>query len=295
MDRADRDDLLPADIAGLTAENAALRAQAESLERRLAQIEMAYYVLEDQGRSVVELTEEMAELKKLAEAANRAKSLSLSRITHDLRTPLTAILGFSALLTDGTVAPDADTGRDYARLIHQSGRYILALVDQIMEFSRIEAGKLTLDRRPTALDDVVRDVARMLGPTADPAGVAIDVAVEPGLPPLPLDRVAIERVLANLGSNAIRFTASGGTVRLRAGRRDTAIAVEVADTGVGIAAEDLERILLPFEQASQSGAHPGLGLGLAIAKSLVEAHDGTLAITSAPGQGTTVAVLLPAG
>jgi two-component system cell cycle sensor histidine kinase PleC len=220
-------------------------------------------------------------------------------MSHELRTPLNAINGFSEIMLAEMYGPLGDSRyADYAQDIHNSGQHLLALINDILDMSKIEAGKMTLHFEPLAICDVVEDAARLVRTKADAAGLALEVVVS-DLPEVEADYRALKQVLLNLLSNAVKFTPRGGRVRVIAapaeGEGGARVRLSVQDTGIGIAPEDLARLARPFEQieSQQAKTQQGTGLGLALTKSLVEMHGGLLELKSAPGQGTTASFSLP--
>ena len=226
-----------------------------------------------------------------AEARDRAKDEILHRISHELRSPLTAILGWAHLIRQ----PDVEEERRLkaAAGIEHSGRLLARLVDDLSTASHMNAGKLVVDRRPTALDSVVLGAVQLMSAAAKVKGVALEADVDE-VPPIMADGQRIEQVVANLVSNAIKFTPAGGRVSVRLRRAGTNVEIAVADTGIGIPAEFLPHIFEQFQQADDEHARDGLGLGMAIVKHLVTAHGGTIVVASdGAGCGTTARVLLP--
>jgi cell cycle sensor histidine kinase DivJ len=235
----------------------------------------------------------LAEARDAALAATREKSRFLATMSHELRTPLNAIIGFSEVMARqmfGTLAPRY---REYAGLIQDSGQHLLDLINGLLDMSKIEAGKFELYEELFALDAVCESAARLVGPAAERAGVAVTLAVDPGARMAFADRRAVKQMLVNLLSNAVKFTLPGGTVRLAAAVDGKALILAVADTGTGIAPADLERLGRPFEQAGGAQGKEGTGLGLALVRSLAALHGGEAVIDSSLGEGTIVTVRLP--
>jgi PAS domain S-box-containing protein len=233
-----------------------------------------------------------------AESANRAKSEFLANMSHELRTPLNAILGFSEVISAQHFGRDAiDRYAGYARDIHASGSHLLAIIEDIIDLSKIEAGHSTTDESVAAVSEIAAQVRTLMGSRFDQAGIEFRIEfTEPGTL-IRADRRKLTQVLVNLLSNAAKFTPKGGKVILGAARNpDGSFAFAVSDTGIGIAKESIPTVLAPFGQIESafSRKHHGTGLGLPLSKALVEMHGGTLALESTLGLGTTVIVTLPA-
>jgi cell cycle sensor histidine kinase DivJ len=239
---------------------------------------------------------ELARAREEAERASRAKTAFLATMSHELRTPLSAIIGFAELLhRELLIKAREPKHADYCRIIHQSGEHLLSLVKDLLDVSRIESGKLGIVPEPFALADVVASALDTLRPQAGTKGLSLVNAIEPGLPDLLADRRASKQILINLISNAVKFTPAGGTVTVGACAVEAGIEIAVTDDGIGIAREELERIVQPFYQVETSYAreNEGAGLGLSIVRGLIDLHGGTLRIESAPGKGSTFRVTLP--
>jgi len=234
-----------------------------------------------------------------AERASATKSLFLANMSHELRTPLNAIIGFSELLRSealGIIANERYV--QYAADINESGIHLLNLINDILDISRLEAGKFVLDESECSIGAVVEGALRFVHQAAARAGIRLEHEGLAALPNVRADERRLTQIVVNLASNAIKFTPSGGrvTVRGHAGGAGDPISISVADTGIGMAADDIPRALAPFDQIDNrlSRRYEGSGLGLPLTKSLAESHGGTLAIESKPGVGTTVTVSLPA-
>jgi len=281
-----------ADITVLKAQEEARRINEEELRRAVVNLERS----QDQ---LSELARKYETEKVRAEGANRAKSEFLANMSHELRTPLNAINGFSEIMIAEMYGPLGD-GRykDYARDILNSGQHLLALINDVLDMSKIEAGKMNLRFDPLSLEEVAEDALRLVRNRAESAGLALRLDFD-DLPEVEADYRAIKQVLLNLLSNAIKFTPRGGMITVRAERRDDPLGervrMSVQDTGIGIQPEDLARLARPFEQIESQHAktQQGTGLGLALTKALVEMHGGLLDLRSAPGQGTSAAFSLP--
>lgn len=259
------------------------------------------------GRSVVAVTRDInfrkaqeaafAEASRAAEQANRAKSQFLANMSHELRTPLNAIIGFSDILEQQLFGRfEFERHRDYARLIRSSGEHLLEVVNSILDMSKIEAGRFEIHVEPVPVAGLVEGAIEMMSHQIASRHLRLERRIEPGLPDLLADRRACRQILLNLLSNAAKFTEAGGAVTISAREGQGGIVIEVADTGIGISADDLPRLGTPFVQADAdiNRRYEGTGLGLSVVKGLVHLHGGTLAIASKPGEGTTVSVTLPA-
>lgn len=231
-----------------------------------------------------------------ANQASRAKSAFLASMSHELRTPLNAIQGFSEMIAIKTFGPlGSKKYEEYADHIRSSSTHLLNLVNDVLDLSSIEAGKLTLNKESLDVAEIVNDSSRYIIDAADMEGIAYSMDVPEILPPLHADKRAVKQILINLLSNAAKFTQAGGQVSLTATALHGYHVFRVRDTGKGISREKLQHITEPFIKG-ESDPHKtqdGTGLGLAIVKSLVDLHDGKLMIESEPGNGTTVSVILP--
>jgi len=234
--------------------------------------------------------------KEQAEIASRAKSEFLAMVSHELKTPLNAIIGFSDILAGQTLGPlGKDQYRDYAADIRDSGHYLLKIINDILDLSRIETGTLVLNEEAVELAATARSAVRIIAPRAEQAGLELSFQAEPGMAPVIVDERAIKQIIVNLLSNAVKFTPKDGKIELTIATISDRPTITVADTGIGIAPQELARIYEPFVQVDTSLArrYEGTGLGLTLTKRLVELHGGRLDLTSTVGSGTTVTVHLP--
>ena len=236
------------------------------------------------------LQRELEDARRVAEEASQAKSVFLANMSHEIRTPLTSVLATGELLEE-TV-----TSQEEARLIgimRRAGTRLLRLVDDILDFSRVEAGQATLQHEVIDLGDLVEEVLAPLRPRAAAKGLDLVCTLAPDLPPVLADPVRLGQVIGNLLGNAVKFTESG-SVRLDIGV-DDGLVIRVADTGIGMSAEQAATVFESFKQADPSitRRYGGTGLGLAICRQLVELMDGTIEVTSEPGRGTMFEVRLP--
>jgi signal transduction histidine kinase/DNA-binding response OmpR family regulator len=239
---------------------------------------------------------ELSRAKERAEQESRYKSRFLASMSHELRTPLNAIIGFSELLDQEIFGELTSRQKEYVGYVVQSGRHLLGLVNDILDLSKIEAGRMELSREWVAPLRVIDAVHGSVQPLALKQGVVLEVDLPSELPDLYVDEMRLRQILYNLLSNAIKFTPQGGRVSLRAALHDDKLQVEVADTGVGIRAEDLPRLFREFERMEEAGSAKieGTGLGLALTKRLVELHGGAIYVESKHKQGSKFTVSLPA-
>ena len=277
------------DVTALKRQQSQLRVNEGALREVVARLEISQGEFRD-------LAVKYHDAKVKAEGANAAKSEFLANMSHELRTPLNAIIGFSEVMTSAMFGPLGDGRYDeYARDIHASGQHLLALINDILDMAKIEAGKLTL--RPERLDvaELVEDSVRLVRTRVESGAIKLVLDLPPGLPDIWADERALKQVLLNLLSNAVKFTPRGGRVAVSARAEGEHVRLEIADTGVGIAPEDLARLGRPFEQAEsqQSKTVQGTGLGLALVKALTALHEGEFTLSSEPGVGTVASVILP--
>ena len=275
-----------------------LRSRDAALQASIAQLEAAKSALEKRGEELEALAADYAREKEIAESANRSKTEFLANMSHELRTPLNAIIGFSEIIAREMFGSlNNEKYRSYAVDIKDSGAHLLSIVNDMLDLSRIEAGKTRLQEEPVSLDEVIHEALGLLKATPDSARRQITLDLPDALPQLTADRRALRQVLLNLLSNAIKFTEDGGKIRAMSSiAPDGSVVIQVADDGIGMPQGDIAHVLKPFGQA-ESGMrrhHQGTGLGLPLSKSLIELHGGSLDLQSELGEGTTVTIHLPA-
>tara|TARA_R110002072_G_scaffold72335_2_gene172913 strand:- start:738 stop:3407 length:2670 start_codon:yes stop_codon:yes gene_type:complete len=277
-----------ADITDLKRQENALKDSESALRNTIEDVRR------NQQR-IAELAKKYEEEKIRAEEANRSKSEFLANMSHELRTPLNAVNGFSEIMLREMFGPLGDERYvDYVKDIHTSGEHLLALINDILDMSKIEAGKMQLQKEPVDPASVIEQCLRIVRGRSDEKEIRLQVDVEDA-PEIDADPRALKQVILNLTSNAVKFTPEGGRITVRTFSTGDGVAIQVTDTGIGIAKEDLPRLGRPFEQieSQHSKSHQGSGLGLALSKSLVEMHGGTLSIESDLGEGTTVTFVMP--
>jgi len=273
---------------------ATFNAMADALAARYAAQKRA----EEELRELNATLETRVEERTIELAnANRAKSLFLANMSHELRTPLNAIIGFGEMMHREIMGPvGVPVYKEYAQHIHESGLHLLALVEEMFDLAKVEAGKLQIDRAPTQPGALLAESLAMLRSTAEAARVAIVLDGNPSTwPVLEADPVKLKQVFVNLIGNAVKFTPAGGRVTVSGEIDGAQLRIRIQDTGIGIPAQDIPLVVQPFYRVNSvlDGKHQGAGLGLPFAKSIVELHGGTLGIESELGSGTTVTVTLP--
>ena len=236
--------------------------------------------------------------KETAEMADRTKTEFLAAMSHELRTPLHSIIGFAEVLMSQAFGQLGNEKYvDYAGNIRESGMHLLDVINDILEIAKAEAGKLELREGLVDIADAVNATLRLIKPQADAAKLEVEKAIAPELPAFYGDEQKLKQILLNLLSNAVKFTPDNGKVRITAEQdQDGQIIISVRDTGIGMAPEDIPKALAPFSQVDSelSRGYPGTGLGLSLSVVMIELHDGTLAVESEVGTGTTVTLRIPA-
>lgn len=244
---------------------------------------------------LADLAEKYSEEKTRAEEANQAKSKFLANMSHELRTPLNAIIGFSEIMGSGLFGVlGSDKYQEYCHDILTSGKYLLEVINDILDMSKIEAGRMKLDMEPLDLSKILAESLRVVSGRAEDKNLALDADIESTISVV-ADRRAVKQIIVNLLSNAVKFTPDDGSVTVRGQVLDDSIVLLIADTGIGIAPESLRRLGKPFEQVESqlTKTYQGSGLGLAIARSLTNLHGGTMRLRSKLGAGTVVRIKLP--
>jgi two-component system cell cycle sensor histidine kinase PleC len=283
------------DITNIKLHEEKLMESEKRLMATVADLRHSQQKLERQAEEVADLAEKYAEEKTRAEEANQAKSKFLANMSHELRTPLNAIIGFSEIMESSMFGPlGSDKYREYCRDIHQSGQYLLEVINDILDMSKIEAGRIRLDAEQIELEPFLNDAMRVVSGRVNDKRLKLTARLGRGIR-LTADHRLLKQIVLNLLSNAVKFTPEGGRVTIRARATSGWVSISIADTGIGIPEDALARLGRPFEQVESqlTKSHQGSGLGLAIAKSLTELHHGAMRIRSTPGIGTMVLLRLP--
>jgi two-component system, cell cycle sensor histidine kinase PleC len=265
-----------------------LRATVIDLQRSRA-------VLERQAVELADLAEKYQREKTRAEEANQTKSKFLANMSHELRTPLNAIIGFSEIMESGMFGSlGSEKYQEYCHDILTSGHYLLEVINDILDMSKIEAGRMKLDMEPLDLSKTLAESLRVVSGRAEDKHLVLDADIEQAVSVV-ADRRAAKQILVNLLSNAVKFTPEGGKIAVRSHLLPDRIVLLIADTGIGIPAQSLARLGRPFEQVESqlTKTYHGSGLGLAIARSLTQLHGGSMRLRSRLGTGTVVRVSLP--
>ena len=241
------------------------------------------------------MSAELGRLYRQLEAANQHKSEFLANMSHELRTPLNAVIGFSEVLQERMFGELNDKQAEYIDDIHSSGKHLLSLINDILDLSKIEAGRMELDPSQFSLPDMLSSTLVLLRERATNHDIALSLDVEPQIGTITADERKMKQVMLNLLSNAVKFTPDGGSVAVRAAANDDVIEISVTDTGIGIAPDDQAAVFDEFKQVGTDSARKaeGTGLGLALTKKFVELHGGTIRVESVLGKGSTFAFTLP--
>jgi PAS domain S-box-containing protein len=242
------------------------------------------------------IEEELVAARRAAESANAQKSEFLAKISHEIRTPLNAIIGFSEVMMEERFGPiGSDRYRNYLRDIHLSGEHLKSLINDLLDLSKVEAGKLELNFESVAVNTVIQECVALMQPQANRERIIIRTSLAAGVPNVVADLRSIRQILLNLLSNAIKFTSSGGQVIVASAVEETGeVVLRIRDTGIGMSAKDIDTAMRPFRQVATGGrAKEGTGLGLPLTKALVEANRASFSIDSIPNQGTLVKITFP--
>lgn len=282
------------DITKLKQQEERLTQSEHQLLMHVTDLKASRQKLEAQAQQLTDMAERYLEQKAVAESANRAKSEFLANMSHELRTPLNAIIGFSDVMQSNIFGPLGEKYSDYVRDIHASGEYLLRFINDILNMSRLESGKVSLEKTNLAIGLVVDEAVRAVQDEIDRKGLALTIE-GPRDTHLEADPHALYQILGNLLDNAVKFTPEAGQVAIRIRPVPGAVNIFVEDSGIGIPKDKIHRIGRPFEQVEGdlTRSYKGSGLGLAIARSLTELHGGSLRLRSAIGAGTIVMVHLP--
>ena len=275
----------------------AMKLAERDLHARVEELQLAKALSDQQSAQLSELAERLAEAKEVADAASRTKSEFLANMSHELRTPLNAIMGFSEVIKNELFGPvGVPQYKQYSDDIYESGSHLLAIINDILDLSKVEAGKFDLSETEIQVTDLCRSVLHIVKGRADEAGITLIKGLHENLPYLLADPRTLKQMLLNLLSNAIKFTSAGGTVDLVASLHDDGgFRFDVRDTGIGIPAHHFQTVLSPFGQVDTAHArdHQGTGLGLPLVQAFIKMHGGRIEIQSEVGEGTTISLFFP--
>jgi two-component system cell cycle sensor histidine kinase PleC len=283
------------DITTIKLHEEKLVESEQRLMHTVEDLRSSQQTLSRQAAELADLAEKYSEEKTRAEEANQAKSKFLANMSHELRTPLNAIIGFSEIMESGMFGPiGTEKYSEYCRDIHQSGQYLLEVINDILDMSKIEAGRIRLDLEDVRLGRFLNDTMRVVSARADDKKLTLTPDIARGIR-LKADPRLLKQIVLNLLSNAVKFTPEGGRITIRARVGAGSVRIAIVDTGIGIPRDALAKLGRPFEQVESqlTKSHQGSGLGLAIAKSLTQLHGGTMRIRSTLGRGTLVLLRLP--
>lgn len=255
-------------------------------------LESLYLNLE---KKVEERTKELRQANIALEKANRLKSEFLATMSHELRTPLNAIIGFAEVLRDEVIGPLNGDQKGCLDDIHSSGQHLLSMINNILDFTKIEAGKFELKYEEFSLETVIAEVLHAISEFSDKKGISIHTHIHANIPHIVADKIKFKQIMFNLLSNAVKFTAKNGTITINAKLVEQYVQIGVSDTGIGIKSEDIDKLFKPFFQlnSSYSRRYEGTGLGLVLTKHLVELHGGKIWVESDYGKGSTFTFTLP--
>jgi signal transduction histidine kinase len=276
-----------------------LQDLADEFNRMATRLGESYATLEqkveDRTRALGVALSEIDDKNRQLEQASRNKSEFLSNMSHELRTPLNAIIGFSELLLERMAGALTPKQMEYVQDILSSGKHQLSLINDILDLSKVEAGRLELERTTFQVSNVIADAVALVRARATQKGIAVAEQIQPSLGNIEADERKVKQVLVNLLSNAVKFTADGGRVDVNARRENGVVLIAVSDTGLGMTPDELRLIFREFGQTSSARGHEGTGLGLALAKRIVELHGGRIWAESEAGRGSTFNFTLPTG
>jgi two-component system cell cycle sensor histidine kinase PleC len=283
------------DITAIKEHETKLVASEQRLMKTVADVRASQQTLSRQADQLADLAQKYSEEKTKAEEANQAKSKFLANMSHELRTPLNAIIGFSEIMATAMFGPlGSKKYQEYCHDIHQSGQYLLDVINDILDMSKIEAGRIGLDLAEIRVGRFLRECMRVVSARVEDKKLTLRADIAPGMK-IVADPRLLKQITLNLLSNAVKFTSEGGSITIRGRSAGGKVRIAIADTGIGIPKQALTKLGRPFEQVEShiTKSHHGSGLGLAIAKSLTELHGGTMRLRSRPGKGTVVLLQLP--
>ena len=283
------------DISNLKMHEEKLLESERELMNTVRDLQKSRMELEQQSQRLADLAEKYSREKTRAEAANRSKSEFLANMSHELRTPLNAIIGFSEVIEQQLFGKvEIPKYLDYAHDIHSSGQYLLDVINDILDMSKIEAGRITLEVEKCSVPAVIEEALRIVSGRAQDGGVTLRKDLPDSLHAM-ADVRSLKQVLINVIANGVKFTPDSGSLTISARRVKKMAEIVIADTGIGIAPDQISKLGRPFEQVENqlTKTRSGSGLGLAISNSLIRLNDGSLHIASEEGKGTTVTITLP--
>lgn len=265
----------------------------ETALRRLGPAQKLCVLLREEGAEARNI--ELAAARDAAEQANAAKSDFLARVSHEIRTPLNAIIGFAEVMMEERLGPiGAERYKEYLKDVHSSGEHVLSLVNDLLDLSKIEAGKMELEFDRVDANAVIADCASIMQTQANKARIVMRLSLAPRLPPVRADQRSLKQILLNLLSNALKFNEPGGQVIVSSALTEAGhVVIRVKDTGIGMSEDEIQTALEPFKQVAASHKKPGTGLGLPLTKALIEANHASFAIRSRKNEGTLIEIAFP--
>jgi len=279
----------------------ALKAEAELHKTRVLgklneELQTTVKKLKDSRSATIYMLKDLEDTKKRLELASQAKSDFLANMSHELRAPLNSIIGFSEVLTDQTFGPINDRQKDYLNDILTSGKHLLSLINDILDLSKVEAGKMELTLVTFDLKVLLEESLVLIKEKALKHGIQVELVVDPAVGEIKADERKIKQIVYNLLSNAAKFTPDGGQIKVAATKKENLVEISVKDTGIGLAQEDQGKVFDEFKQIEKSVTkkYAGTGLGLSLAKKLTELHGGKIWVESeGEGKGTTFSFTIP--